>query len=98
MATHSSMLAWRVPKDRGAWWAAVLGVAESDMTEQLSIAQLSTNCQVTFIATEVESPAWKEPLFNSSQNILLSFSEDTVLESFSLAHLTWGTLKNRFVW
>ena len=39
MATHSSMLAWRIPKDRGAWWAAVLGVAQSDMTEQLSIAQ-----------------------------------------------------------
>ena len=21
MATHSSILAWRVPMDRGAWWA-----------------------------------------------------------------------------
>ena len=29
MATHSSILAWRVPKDRGAWWAAVHGVAKS---------------------------------------------------------------------
>ena len=29
MATHSSMLAWRIPKDRGAWWATVLGVAKS---------------------------------------------------------------------
>ena len=28
MATHSS-IAWRVPKDRGAWWAAVYGVAKS---------------------------------------------------------------------
>ena len=21
MATHSSILAWRIPKDRGIWWA-----------------------------------------------------------------------------
>ena len=36
MATHSSILAWRIPMDRGAWQVAVHGVAESDMTEQLS--------------------------------------------------------------
>ena len=29
MATYSSILAWRIPKDRGAWWATVLGVAKS---------------------------------------------------------------------
>ena len=28
MAPHSSILAWR-PRDRGAWWAAVYGVAQS---------------------------------------------------------------------
>ena len=33
MATHSSVLAWRVPLDRGAWRAAVHGVTESDRTE-----------------------------------------------------------------
>ena len=35
LATHSSILAWEIP-DRGAWWATVHGVAESDMTEPLS--------------------------------------------------------------
>ena len=29
MATHSSILAWRSPVDRGAWWATVHGVASS---------------------------------------------------------------------
>ena len=29
MATHSSILAWRIPMDRGAWWATLHGVAKS---------------------------------------------------------------------
>ena len=51
MATHSSILAWRIPIDRGAWWAAFHGVTKGqtsdtaqrpscpDTTEQLSMAQ-----------------------------------------------------------
>ena len=29
MATHSSILAWRIPMDRGAWQATIHGVARS---------------------------------------------------------------------
>ena len=29
MATHSRILAWRIPTDREAWWATVHGVAKS---------------------------------------------------------------------
>ena len=29
MATHSSTLAWRIPMERGAWWATVNGFAKS---------------------------------------------------------------------
>ena len=35
MATHSSILAQRIPMDRGTWW----GCKESDTTEQLSTAE-----------------------------------------------------------
>ena len=34
MATHSSIFAWRIPMDRGAWWAALHGGhKEVNMTE-----------------------------------------------------------------
>ena len=36
MAAHSSILAWRIPRDRGAWQATVHRVTESDITEKLS--------------------------------------------------------------
>ena len=44
MATHSSVLAWRIPgmenpRDRGAWWAAVHAVAQS----QTRLKQLSSS-------------------------------------------------------
>ena len=29
MVTHSNILAWRIPMDRGAWLAAVHGVSKS---------------------------------------------------------------------
>ena len=29
MATHSSIFAWRILMDRGAWWATVHGVTKS---------------------------------------------------------------------
>ena len=33
LATHCSILAWRISMDRGAWWATVHGVSELDTTE-----------------------------------------------------------------
>ena len=39
MAAQSSILAWRIPIDRGAWWATVHGVSQSDTAERLSTAQ-----------------------------------------------------------
>ena len=34
-ATHSSILAWRMPTDIGAWQTSTHGVAKLDITEQL---------------------------------------------------------------
>ena len=39
MATQSSLLAWRIPMDRGAWQAIVHGITKSDSTEVPSTAQ-----------------------------------------------------------
>ena len=39
MATHSSMLAWRIPRDREAWLATVYVVAMSQtLTERLTLS------------------------------------------------------------
>ena len=35
-ATHSTLLAWRIPMNRGAWQAIVHEIAELDMIQQLS--------------------------------------------------------------
>ena len=31
LATHSRILAWRIPMDRGAWWATLHVVAKSQI-------------------------------------------------------------------
>ena len=31
LAIHASILAWRIPMDRGAWWATVCEVAKSQI-------------------------------------------------------------------
>ena len=38
LTTHSSILAWRIPIDRGAWQATVHGVAKSQTPLELSTA------------------------------------------------------------
>ena len=41
MATHSSILAWRIPMGRGDWRGySPWGRKESDMTEQLSLSEV----------------------------------------------------------
>ena len=50
MATHSSVLAWRIP-GIGEWWAAVYGVTQRTQLERLSSSSSNQSnviiCQVT---------------------------------------------------
>ena len=50
MATHSSALAWRT-RDRGAWWAAVFGVAQS----RTRLKRLSSRLTLRFVVVELLS-------------------------------------------
>ena len=45
MATHSSIVAWRITMVRGAWWATAHGVAKS-WTRLSNEAQHSTACKL----------------------------------------------------
>ena len=45
MANHSSILAWRIPMDRGAWWATVHGVEKSQ-------TQFSNWAHMVFLAMQ----------------------------------------------
>ena len=65
MATHSSMLAWRIPMDKGAWWAAVhvattekqpstiplKGVGEKEM--DFWLGAVSSACSVLGLSRDV---------------------------------------------
>ena len=51
MATHCSIPAWRIHMDRGAWWATVHEIAESqtrlrDGTELLGLVQVQESLAV----------------------------------------------------
>ena len=52
MATHSSILAWRIPMDRGAWWATVHGVAQS----QILLKRLSTCLRDNSLSFQKDMP------------------------------------------
>ena len=63
MATHSSVLAWRIPMDRGAWQATVHGLAKSGRrlsTNLLKKKKTNLSChsypQRTLCASPMESP------------------------------------------
>ena len=60
MATYSSILAWRIPMDREAWWAIVHGIAESDATEQLHF-HFSLSCIGEGNGNPLQCFAWRIP-------------------------------------
>ena len=62
MATHSSVFAWRNPRNGGAWWAAVYGVAQSrTRLTRLSSSSRMGKRGVNFLAGNMKGGE-KEPL------------------------------------
>ena len=54
IATHSSILAWKIPMDRGACWAIVQGVTKSQT--QLSHCKIGHSFLGSLIAQLVKNP------------------------------------------
>ena len=71
MATHSSILSWRIPMDRGAWWATVHGVTKrwTWLTKHRHHnLYYITSCQSFWVITHLirlsKVSLWIIPLFN----------------------------------
>ena len=77
VATHSSILAWRIPQDRGAWKATVHGVPkgrESDTTDRLSTTYVYTHRYIYLsvhlcvnISNQLNGPEFEQTLADSEQ-------------------------------
>ena len=79
MAIHSSILAWKNPMDRGAWWATVHGVTRvrHDLVTKPT-DQGFTECQVLFCFPRVIA-------------ILQKFHKTSAAISFILQERKWST-------
>ena len=102
MATHSSILAWRIPLNRGAWRATVHGVQESDTTERL------THLCVMYIVAWSSIWIWIissrfstflfEGLWKWCRGLLCAFYQEAHVVGMSVpwlvtwAVITWGDL------
>ena len=81
MATHSSILAWRIPMDRGAWWATVNWTVESNTTEQLSTT-LGTN-HFSYTSSMYSSLFFKSYFFLLLLNLVLCWTYGLMLDLIS---------------
>ena len=61
MAMHSSILAWRIPMDRGAWWATVHGVAKSRARQSDFTFTFHFDALEKEMATHSSVLAWRIP-------------------------------------
>ena len=50
MATHSSILAWKILMDRGTWWATVHRVAKSQTQSKRLSTHTGTENNLTFLS------------------------------------------------
>ena len=64
IATHSSILAWKIPMDRGAWWAIVHVVTKSQtrlgLSNTFTLALFQVVCGSSFTVEHI-SLLWDSP-------------------------------------
>ena len=97
MATHSSILSWRVPKDRGAWWATVHWVAKN-WTRMRDSAQHSTEKELEKLKSllKVKEESEKAGLKLNIQKTKIMASDP--ITSWQIDAETMETLKALFSW
>ena len=57
-ANHSSILAWRIPTDRGAWRAIVCGVAKTERLSADTHATSGSCCDQSYLMLDFFSRMW----------------------------------------
>ena len=99
MATHSSILAWRIPTDRGAWWATVHGGCKvSDTTKYSREKRKKSQSKIKYVISKVvwrtrgkvknkEAMDWWDLDLNSNFGIMNESSLPV-----------WGSSSSRYSW
>ena len=95
MATHSSILTWRIPMDRGAWRAAVHGVTKSDRTKRLStLIKEGFPCARTVHVGRVLNRrvlsllSWSSFLFGDAEN-----KQNKLVNNLKNEYIKWCVMK-----
>ena len=68
MATHSSVLAWRIP-GTGAWWAAIYGVAQN----RTRLKQLSSSSSSSIVLNKYTTSSLSIHLLMDTQVVSMSW-------------------------
>jgi len=96
MATHSSILVWRIPMDRGAWWATVHGVTK----RQTQLKQLSMHaCTHRHTQTQTHTHTYMQCSGKKSEhktNLIVAKYPTEGLFTFYLLHC-WNFSQNEHV-
>ena len=79
MAPHSSTLAWKIPMDGGAWWAAVHGIAKS----RTRLSDFTFTFSLSCIGEGNGSPGWALPCGTGSTHFSWRFRPRSALPNLS---------------
>ena len=78
IATHLSILAWKNPMDRGAWWATVHGVTKSQTrlsNWHVHVGHLASCLQLMPSLSPMPTPTYTPNIFFGLLELILNASE-----------------------